>query len=455
LRVRHFVPVVIGGWAAAAGTAPPATGAVLAGLPAAAAIFWWTIGAANRWLAVFFTCALLLPPVQAPWGGSFHIAPLAAGLGVLAGILRAREWQAVCGALPFVLVAFLAVLAASVAFAGLYSGPAVAGGTLARVLLFAMGIYAFLYAYAGPGAGEAAFPMARYLLWVGMASAAFACLDFYFQFAAPAGSSAQFVWLSDRVLRRAQGVFYEASTLGNLCVFFLVLIAVAAFEPEGGRIGRRGILAAGGGIFGAALVFSYSRGSVVNLAMALAALFYLRRVSIWKSAAILLGCVAMGAMALHFAFPTVAGSYWSRLSGSVEYMAISPNGVLSGRLTTWQTLLEFLARAPWNAIFGIGYKTLPYTDLAGEQIIGDNTYLSLLVETGVTGLAVFLAMNGVILRTAWRAAHSPRAQTAFFGKWIFCFWCGEAVQMLSGDLITYWRVLPVYLWVLATAAREP
>jgi hypothetical protein len=31
---------------------------------------------------------------------------------------------------------------------------------------------------------------------------------------------------------------------------------------------------------------------------------------------------------------------------------------------------------------------------------------------------------------------------------------GQAVQMLSGDLITYWRVLPVYFWVLAIAARE-
>jgi hypothetical protein len=26
--------------------------------------------------------------------------------------------------------------------------------------------------------------------------------------------------------------------------------------------------------------------------------------------------------------------------------------------------------------------------------------------------------------------------------------------MLSGDLITYWRVLPVYFWVLAAALRD-
>jgi hypothetical protein len=27
------------------------------------------------------------------------------------------------------------------------------------------------------------------------------------------------------------------------------------------------------------------------------------------------------------------------------------------------------------------------------------------------------------------------------------------VQMASGDLLTYWRVLPVYFWVLAMAVR--
>jgi hypothetical protein len=26
--------------------------------------------------------------------------------------------------------------------------------------------------------------------------------------------------------------------------------------------------------------------------------------------------------------------------------------------------------------------------------------------------------------------------------------------MFSGDLITYWRALPVYLWVLGVAARQ-
>jgi hypothetical protein len=28
------------------------------------------------------------------------------------------------------------------------------------------------------------------------------------------------------------------------------------------------------------------------------------------------------------------------------------------------------------------------------------------------------------------------------------------VQMFSGDLLTYWRVMPLYFWVLALAVRD-
>jgi hypothetical protein len=76
------------------------------------------------------------------------------------------------------------------------------------------------------------------------------------------------------------------------------------------------------------------------------------------------------------------------------------------------------------------------------------------VETGILGLLAFLALNAAILRTGLRAARSSRPAGRIFGEWIFCFWVGQAIQMLSGDLITYWRVLPVYFWVLAVAAKE-
>ena len=69
-------------------------------------------------------------------------------------------------------------------------------------------------------------------------------------------------------------------------------------------------------------------------------------------------------------------------------------------------------------------------------------------------LSVMLSIwsAGTVERIEFSTSSQRRA--VFFGEWIFCFWIGEMVQMLSGDLITYWRVLPVYFWVLGTAIRE-
>ena len=152
-------------------------------------------------------------------------------------------------------------------------------------------------------------------------------------------------------------------------------------------------------------------------------------------------------------FPEAAGNYWLHLVHS-QFLFTQTDSVLSGRLASWQAIAAFLATHPWHAILGVGYKTLPYSDFIGHTVVADNMYLSLLAETGIVGLAAFFLLNFAILRTAWRAARRDDSRASFFGAWIFCFWIGEMVQMLSGDLITYWRVLPVYFWILGIAARE-
>src|ERR1044071_2664351 len=100
--------------------------------------------------------------------------------------------------------------------------------SLARVMLFGISVYVYFYTAYGPGA----FGGLRLVYWVALAAAVFACVDFYFQLPAPAGYGPQFVWLDSGVYRRAQGFFYEASTLGNFCAFFLVMIAVAWTRPR-------------------------------------------------------------------------------------------------------------------------------------------------------------------------------------------------------------------------------
>jgi hypothetical protein len=420
-------------------------------------LLWWTLQRPEAWLLAFAAATLVLPPLPFVIGNSgVHPSLALAAAGLLAGFLRVDEWRLQMEALPARMLLFTALLLGSTGLALLYSGEWVALGSLLRVLLFCVPVYTFFYTAFGPGAASwDGTRMVPLLFWSGVASAAFACVDFVFQFPPPAGYGAQFIWLSSGIYRRAQGVFYEAGMLGNVCAFFLTMIAVALFRPGAPKALRKPVLLAGGAVFAAALLLSFSRSSLLNLGVAMSALAYPHRKQVrWRRlafrAAILGACTVLAALA---AFPVFAQLYWTRILNSFVYFIESPNAILSGRLDSWRYLLHFLSEHPLYALFGVGYKTLPYSAAAGKAVITDNSYLSFLVETGAAGLAAMLGLCFAILRFARRAAGSADPSTAFFGTWIFCFWCGEMVQMTSGDILTYWRVLPLYFWVLAMAVR--
>ena len=459
-------------WAAAVAVTPSLLGKFFLTLPVVAAgILLWVFHKPARWLYLLFFCLLALPPL--PVQGetrSIHLAPFVAVIGLLIGMVRYRIWSNLKGRLPAAFALFVMVLLVSTLFAAIYSGTAIAAGSFVRILLFTLSVYVFEYTLA-TGTDDVIDPVrfARFLFFLATAAALFACVDFYFQLPAPAGYGAQFVWLDQGVFRRAQGLFYEASTLGNFCAFFLMLILVCLFQPKAQRPIAKAWLVIAGAIFAAALIFSYSRGSIVNFLAGSIALVCLRRYEtrrakgiakatrtskIWRVGLTLAGLLVGAFATVRFALPSFSSAYWSRILTTLQYASSSPNGVLSGRLTSWYFLGNFLWQNPWTAIFGVGYKTLPYSDFIGATIVADNTYLQLLVETGVVGLLAFLFLNYEILKTGWRASRSVRPTNRLFGEWIFCFWVGQVLQMLSGDLITYWRVLPVYFWVLAIAARE-
>jgi O-antigen ligase len=449
--------LAFGGWAAAIATAPgPAAKALLAAPAVLLPLAWWTLHKPARWLACFFAAALLLPPLPIPLGDSGpHPCLLFAALGLFSGLLWLGEWRIAPTSLNCALATLFGLLLSSVAFAAVYSGAEAAAGSLVRVLLFGISVYVFFYTASGPAHASDPFTGVRRLYWMAVASALFACVDFYFQFPAPAGYGPQFVWLESGVYRRAQGIFYEASTLGNFCAFFLVMIAVSFSRPRGHTPVSRKALLAGGAAFFAALVLSYSRGSLINLLVAFAVLAWLnrKRVRFARALPVLAACAAAAAFLTWKVFPAFAEIYWLRLSASAEYFFSATEGLLSGRVASWRTLVDWISANPWQAVFGIGYKTLPYTSYLGSPVIADNMYLSLLVETGIAGLAALLWLNAAILRAAVRGARSADPRTSFFGAWMLCFWAGQSVQMLSGDLLTYWRVLPVYFWVLALAVR--
>jgi len=440
-----------------------ATAIVFLPLWASAAVFvtllfipfaWWTVSHTGRWLSLLFFVTLLLPPLPIPLGDTGpHPAIVVAGIGLLAGIVRLEQWRWRWCATDVALLSLTLALAISLGFAAIYSGVAIAATSGARVALFSMGVYVYFAAAHGPDRQQlpALARQTRMLFWIASAAALFGCVDFLYQLPAPAGFEPQFLWLESGVYRRAQGLFYESSTLGNFCSFFLVFVAVSLSEHRSKRVVSVAALAVGSVLFASALLLSFSRASVLACLISLAALAWIerdrwfsRRSVIWISG---LACIAVVLFAV--AVPEVAEGYWGRFQQAFDTIQDSPDRALSGRLESWSTVVGFVLEHPLQTFFGIGYKTLPYTQYLGRPVIADNMYLSLLVETGVFGFAALLALNVTILVTAWRAM----GDGSLHGKWLFCFWIGESLQMLSGDILTYWRVLPLYFWVLAQAVR--
>ncbi|MEP6962541.1 MAG: O-antigen ligase family protein [Acidobacteriota bacterium] len=447
--------IAIGAISAAAIFLPTwaAAGCVLALLLAPVA--WYAFAEPQRWLPLLFFALLLLPPIPLPFGDTGpHPAILVAALGLLAGMVRLDQWTSIHWSLPsLALLALTFALAISIAFAAVYSGPAIAASSAARLALFGIGVYVYFSAAHGPDRQRrtAAMHTTRTLFWIAAGAALFGCIDFLYQLPAPAGFEPKFLWLDSGVYRRAQGFFYESSTLGNFCAFFLVFVSVSLAEPRTRRVLPGMALGLGAVLFASAMLLSFSRASVLACGVSLMALavierdrWFTRRSWMWIAG---LGCVAVILFAI--AVPEVAEGYWGRLQQALDNIQDSPDRTFSGRLASWTTVAGFIGEHPWQTIFGIGYKTLPYTEYLGRPVIADNMYLSLLVETGVLGFIALIALNVAILGASWKALR----RGSFHGKWLFCFWIGESLQMLSGDILTYWRVLPIYFWVLAQAVH--
>ena len=131
-----------------------------------------------------------------------------------------------------------------------------------------------------------------------------------------------------------------------------------------------------------------------------------------------------------------------------------PNLASSGRYATWQRILAILQDQPQYLLFGVGYKTLPYTRLFHDSLITDNGYLSLLLETVIVGLGSFLFFSASVLRTFLEIARKGTGSLSFMAAFLFAFWCGECVQLLAADALTYWRNIVLFTALMALTINQ-
>ena len=289
---------------------------------------------------------------------------------------------------------------------------------------------------------------------MGALGAIYGIIDFYapFQFSHPFAD--QYIYLQGLMIRRAQGLFYEASSFGNICAFFLSL---SLFHLYGIRkaapLLELAILLLLVGVFCTGLFLAYSRASWLNVFVTAGVFLYFQKELRFRRVTSLLALLATLVFLLYQVSPRIVANFFEwRLGNLLEFWS-DPSFATSGRWETWERLFAFFADHPWLLVFGIGYKSLPNTNLFGVSVIADNGFLSTVFETGIIGLIAFLNLNWVIFRSLRQTSQHQNSTVRRYAAFLFAFWCGQMIQMTTGDLSTYWRNLIIYLAVISFVQR--
>jgi len=431
-----------------------AAGVLLAGYTLSAAC-------SRTWPYVFLASALVVPPLYPSiLGGEtpVYLANLLFVAGCFLVLARSTDSQIGTDPVGKAAVGFLLALALSMPFGFWFSGTSEGVGSCLRffLLLHPFLIYYWLRGFRPVRREESLILGGKFLLGVGVVAALYGIVDFYMPIAIPHPFADQYIYLDGRMIRRAQGMFYEASSFGNLSAFFLGLtLAILSSSWKTLSMASKTALYLMVGIFTTALFLSYSRGSWANVIVTVTVFLILRRKLRLQIAAASVCVVAGFVFLVYQVSPFVVLNFFNWRMGTLLEFWSDPNLATSGRWEAWWRLISFFADHPWYLIFGIGYKTLPYTHLFGRPLIADNGFLSLTFEAGIIGLAAFFWLNRVVFSSTLRASRQQNSVRAIGAAFMFAFWCGEMVQMMTGDLFTYWRNMVVFFAALALVQEAP
>jgi hypothetical protein len=410
-------------------------------------------------VTVFLVFLIALPPLYFSSLGEtpIYLSSLLVPIGLAILVTRLPDLYLPLDAVTKGLVLFLAGTGLSLPFAWWLSGETIGKQSLLRWLLLAQTALIFALVRGG-----ARWPVDRVERWImpvlllaSVASAGYGVVDFFWPITLPHPAADQFIWLESAVVRRAQGVVYEASSFGNLCGLFLV-IASAAFlagEERAVRIARPWLLLCIA-ILSFAVFVCFSRsvwGNVLtSLGVFVVSSGMVKARRAWGFALAFLTPMTL----LWIYFPDLWNYFTGNRIGYFGQILGDPNLVTSGRLETWATVFSILRGHPNYLLFGVGYKTLPFTRLFHEEIITDNGFLNLLLETGILGLGGFLVFSATVFGSFWRLSRRGLGTQVFWSATLFSLWCGQWVQMMAADSYTFWRSMVVLIALMAFALNR-
>jgi O-antigen ligase len=406
-------------------------------------------------LAIAVLVALeVLPPFyfeglgDTPVYVSFLLLPLALAVVVVRFPDIRWEWDPIGRGLA----AFLTGTALSIPFSFWLSGTSAGITSLSRWLLLshAATVYFLVRCCRHQGSGGLERQTFRVLLLGSIVSAAYGIVDFVWPIPLPHPAADQFIWLEGAILRRAQGVFHESSNFANFCGLFLVAASCAFLARRERILGvSRSLLIVFTSVLSLAVLVAFSRSTWASVLTALLAFFLLGRLVQLPRGLAVAAALVVPICLMWMVSPDLWDYLVSGRVGRLFEILDDPNSATSGRFDTWIRVLSILQDHPHYLLFGIGYKTLGVTRLFHGEIVTDNGYLSLLLETGFAGLAGFLLWSGAILKVFLRLSRSVHELPAFWAAVLFSIWCGEFVQLLAADATTYWRNIAVLSALMA------
>lgn len=251
----------------------------------------------------------------------------------------------------------------------------------------------------------------------------------------------QFIWLdAGDAMTRAQGTIAEASSLAHLVGIGCLLAMFSLGFLKGRRILFSAIVFVA---CAACLVLTYSRGMTLSLVVGAALFLLLTRNGGAPRVAGGLAAAGVALVVLYATGSAYVGSLMNRFAfTSFVSQTQTMDAYLTGRLSLWARLGQFLTENPAFMIFGIGYKSIP-TLGPYEATVGDNNYLSILIECGLFGLVSMLGVLWCCLRGGRLLWRSSDQWTRASGALLISLWSMHAAFMLVGDAMTYWRSVPL------------
>ncbi len=236
----------------------------------------------------------------------------------------------------------------------------------------------------------------------------------------------------------------------NLFAAFILLpLSTSLYAIVGRRGWPRFWGFAGAGIMVIGLVLTYSRSAFLVMAIMLV-LFV---ITSWKH--IPASWLATGLFGFLACLPLVPGRYWQRMATLIAFNNSEGGDYSMWRRTNYLKVAKRIIED--HPLFGCGpgnfrvlHSLAEYqqeVSLIGVQRVAHNMYVTVVTESGIIGVVIFLGMWFVVLRSGWRLTKIP-GEVGLYGRTVLLALVG--LLMIGVFQIT---ALNKYLWIMLAMIR--